>query len=73
MTFTEEETKILKLMCAEVKARQKLNIVNKTMGDLIRAQFSTIDTSIREEYRPIFEPLQVDVKTAQENLVKEFE
>ena len=73
MTFTIEEERILKLMSAEVKARQKLNIVNQTMGNAIRAEFSTIDTRIRAEYKPIFTPLQEDVKTAQENLKKEFE
>lgn len=73
MTFTIEEEEILKLMVAEVKARMKLNIENKIMGDLIRGEFKAIDTRIREEHRPIFEPLQEDVKTAQENLTKEFE
>ena len=71
MTFTQEEEKILKLMVAEVKARQKLNIVNKTMGDAIRAQFSTIDAQIRAQYKPVYEPLQQEFKQAQTNL-KEF-
>ena len=71
--ITEEEEKILKLMAAETKARMKLNIENKIMGDLIRAEFKIIDERIREEHRPIFTPLQEDVKTAQENLRKEFE
>ena len=73
MTFTTEEEKILKLMAAEVKARMKLNIENQIMGDAIRAEFNAIDQRIREEHRPIFTPLQEDVKTAQENLKKEFE
>lgn len=73
MALTTEEEKILKLMTAEVKARQKLNIVNQTMGEAIRAEFKTIDESIRAEYKPIYEPLQADVKTAQDNLRKEFE
>jgi len=71
--LTEEEEKILKLMAAEVKARMKLNIENKIMGDLIRAEFKTIDERIRAEHFPIFTPLQEDVKAAQENLRKEFE
>jgi len=71
--FTDEEEQILKLMAAEVKARMKLNIENQIMGDAIRAEFKAIDTRIREEHRPIFTPLQEDVKTAQENLKKEFE
>ena len=73
MTFTEEEERILKLMAAETKARWKLNIENKIMGDAIRAEFKSIDERIREEHRPVFTPLQEDVKTAQENLKKEFE
>jgi len=73
MVFTQEEEKILKLMVAETKARMKLNIENQIMGDLIRAEFKTIDTRIRAEHYPIFTPLQEDVKTAQENLKKEFE
>ena len=71
--LTEEEEKILKLICAETKARMKLNIENQIMGDLIRAEFKSIDDRIREEHRPIFTPLQDDVKTAQDNLRKEFE
>ena len=73
MTFTSEEEKILKLMVAEITARMKLNIENQIMGDAIRAEFKSIDERIREEHRPIFTPLQEDVKTAQENLRKEFE
>ena len=73
MTFTDEEEKILKLMAAEVKARMKLNIENQIMGDAIRAEFNSINERIREEHRPIFTPLEEDVKTAQENLRKEFE
>jgi hypothetical protein len=73
MTFTTEEEEILKLMAAEVKARMKLNIENQIMGDEIRAEFNAIDQRIRAEHRPIFTPLQEDVKTAQENLKKEFE
>ena len=72
MLTIEEET-ILKLMVAEIKARYKLNIVNKTMGDEIRAEFKVIDERIRAEYLPIFTPLQVDVQTAKDNLLKEFE
>ena len=71
--LTDEEEKILKLMAAECKARMKLNIENQIMGDLIRAEFKSIDERIREEHRPIFTPLQEDVKTAQDNLRKEFE
>ena len=71
--LTEEEEQILKLMVAECKARMKLNIENQIMGDAIRAEFKSIDERIREEHRPIFTPLQEDVKTAQENLKKEFE
>jgi len=73
MAFTKEEEEILKLMAAEVKARQKLNNVNQTMGDAIRAEFSTIDQRIREEYRPVFTPLQEDVKAAQLALKEKFE
>ena len=73
MTFTIEEETILKLMAAEVKARMKLNIENQIMGDEIRAEFKIIDERIRAEHFPIFTPLQEDVKTAQENLKKEFE
>ena len=71
--LTEEEEQILKLMAAECKARMKLNIENQIMGEAIRAEFKCIDERIREEHRPIFTPLQEDVKTAQENLKKEFE
>lgn len=73
MTFTQEDEKILKLMAAEVKARMKLNIENQIMGDEIRAEFDIIDKRIRTEHFPIFTPLQDDVKTAKENLIKEFE
>ena len=73
MTFTQEEEKILKLMAAEVKARWKLNNVNQTMGNAIRAEFSTIDASIRAEYKPIFTPLQEDVATAQLAIKEKFE
>ena len=71
--LTEEEEQILKLMVAECKARMKLNIENQIMGDLIRAEFKTIDERIRTEHFPIFTPLQEDVKAAQEALIKEFE
>ena len=71
--LTEEEEQILKLMVAECKARMKLNIENQIMGEAIRAEFKSIDERIRAEHRPIFTPLQEDVKTAQENLKKEFE
>ena len=71
--LTEEEEEILKLMAAECKARMKLNIENKIMGDAIRAEFKCIDERIRAEHFPIFTPLQEDVKTTQENLKKEFE
>ena len=60
-------------MVAECKARMKLNIENQIMGEAIRAEFKCIDERIREEHRPIFTPLQEDVKTAQDNLLKEFE
>lgn len=73
MTFTQEEEDILKLLAAECKARVKLNIENQIMGDAIRAEFKSINERIREEHRPIFTPLEEDVKTAQENLRKEFE
>ena len=73
MAFTTEEQTILKLMAAEVKAKWKLNIENQIMGDEIRAKFKSIDERIRAEHTPIFTPLQEDVKTAQENLRKEFE
>lgn len=73
MAFTQEEQEILKLMAAECKARLKLDIENKIMGDAIRAEFKAIDERIREEHRPIFTPLQDDLKTAKENLRKEFE
>jgi len=74
MTFTlEEEEEILKLMAAEVKARTKLNNVNQTMGNAIRAQFSAIDANIRAEYKPIFTPLQEDVKAVQLAIKEKFE
>ena len=73
MTFTQEEEKILKLMAAEVKARLKLDIENKIMGDEIRAEFKIIDERIRAEHFPIFTPLQDAKRIAQENLIKEFE
>ncbi len=69
----EEEENILRLMAAETKARWKLNIENQIMGDAIRAEFNAIDSRIREEHRPIFTPLQEDVKTTQENLKRFFE
>ena len=72
MTFTIEEEEILKLMAAEVKARMKLNNVNQTMGDAIRAEFSVIDKRIRDEYRPVFTPLQKDVKASQLALKEKF-
>ena len=73
MVLTQEEERLLKLIAAEVKAKVKLNIANKTMGDLIRAEFNVIDTRIRAEHKPIYEPLQAKVKTAQDNIKKEFE
>ena len=73
MTFTEEEEQILKLMAAETKGRMKLNIENQIMGELIRAEFKSIDERIRAEHSPIFTPLEEDFKIAQENLRKEFE
>ena len=72
MAFTVEEERILKLVVAEVKARMKLNIANKVMGDEIRAEFSVIDTRIRAEHEPTITPLEADVKTAQDNLKAEF-
>ena len=72
MTFTIEEEEILKLMAAEVKARIKLNNVNQTMGDAIRAEFSIIDKRIRDEYRPVFTPLEEDVKATQLALKEKF-
>jgi len=71
--ITEEEERILKLIVAETKARMKLNIENQIMGDEIRAEFKTIDETIRAEHTPIFTPLQENVRIAQENLKKEFE
>ena len=73
MTFTQKEEKILKLTAALTRARAKLNNANQTMGDLIRAEFSIIDQRIRAEHKPIYEPLQQAVKTAEENLKKELE
>ena len=73
MTFTAKEEKILKLRVAEMKARTELNNANQIMGDLIRVEFTIIDQRIRAEHKPIYEPLQTDAKTAQENLIKEFE
>ena len=70
--LTDEEEKILKLMAAETKARWKLNIENQIMGDAIRAEFKCIDERIREEHRPIFTPLQEDVKAAQLALTGKF-
>lgn len=60
-------------MVAEIKARTELNIANQIMGDLIRAEFTVIDQRIRAEHKPIYEPLQIALKTAKENLKKEFE
>ena len=71
MTFTEQEEAVLKLIVAETIARTKLNNVNQEMGDAIRAQFNTIDAQIRAQYKPVYEPLQQEVKQAQTNL-KEF-
>lgn len=71
--FSVEEEKILKLIAAEIKARMRLNIANKTMGDEIRAEFSVIDARIRAEHEPTITPLEADVKTAQDNLKAEFE
>jgi len=68
MIFTEEEETILKLMAAEMKARIKLNKVNQEMGDLIRQEFSVIDKRIREENKPLFEPLEQEIKAIKENL-----
>ena len=72
MTFTKEEEEILKLWAAEVKARVKLNIENKNMGDEIRSEFQSIDTRIRNEHRPIFTPLQEDLRNAEKNLKDNF-
>ena len=73
MAFTVEEEKILKLIVAEVKAKVKLNIANLIMGNEIRAEFSVIDTRIRAEHEPTITPLEIAVKTAQDNLKAEFE
>lgn len=69
--FTEEEIKILKALAADKKVSLKLNAANKTMGDLIRSEFNSIDQRIREEHKPNFEPLQLELKTIRENLIKE--
>ena len=73
MTFTKEEEDILKLMVEELKARMKLNNANQIMGDLIRAEFKTIDERIRAEHKPIYEPLQEDHKNSQIALKEKFE
>lgn len=69
--FTFEEEKILKLVVADVKAKAKLNKANVIMGNEIRAEFKTIDERIRAEHEPTITPLEVDVKTAQDNLKAE--
>jgi len=66
--FTEEEEEILKLLVVEMKAKIELNNVNQTMGDAIRAEFSIIDQKIRNETKSIYEPLQVKVEDAKNNL-----
>ena len=71
--FTEEEERILKLMAAEIKARIKLNIENRLIGEEIRTELRAIDDRIREEHRLIFTPLEENLKTAQKNLEKAFE
>ena len=43
------------------------------MGIAIRSKFSTIDERIRAENKPVFEPLQIKVKLAQEALKKELD
>ena len=73
MTLTKEQEEILKLVADEIKARKKLDIVNQTMGDAIRAEFKVIDDRIRAETKPIYEPLQIKYKEAQDNLKKYFE
>ena len=73
MAFTVEEEKILKLVVVDLKAKAKLASVNLTMGNEIRTEFNTIDTSIRKTYEPIYLPLEADVKTAQDALKAEIE
>lgn len=72
MTFTNEEEEILKLIAAESKANMKLNIENQIMGDEIRAEFKSIDERIRAEHKPIFTPLQEDLKAAQLAIKEKF-
>jgi len=71
--LNEKEEKILKLIVAEMQAKVELNNINQAMGVSIRAEFDVIDQRIRAETRPIFEPLQVKVKAAQEVLKKELD
>ena len=73
MTFTNEEEEILKLLADLTKKRQILNNENSKMGNAIRAEFKSIDDRIRTEHRPIFTPMQEDVKAAEEALKKRFE
>jgi len=73
MVFTLKQEKILKLLIAEMLAKVELNNVNNAMGIAIRSKFSTIDERIRAENKPVFEPLQIKVKLAQEALKKELD
>ena len=72
MTFTIEQEEILKLIVDEIKARKKLDIVNQTMGNAIRAEFKVIDDRIRAETKPIYEPLQLEVRAKQQAILDFF-
>jgi len=73
MSLTVEEEKILKLVVADLKAKAKLAAVNLSMGTEIRAEFKTIDTTIRKTYEPIYLLLEADVQTTQDLLKAEAE
>ena len=70
MVFTLKEEEILKLQSALIIAQNKLNAVNLEMGTAIRAQFSTIDAQIRAQYKPQYEPLELEIKNIQTALAE---
>jgi len=60
--LTAKEEEILKLEAARIIAQNKLNAVNLEMGNAIRAQFFSIDTQLREQYKSQYEPLEAEIK-----------
>ena len=63
---------MLKLMVAEREAREKLNKENLTMGNEIRAEFSTIDSRIRAEHKEATDALLINFQTSNNSIKERF-